>query len=85
MHILKSRNPFWLLLDIIIAVWLWKVGVIVAAVFFTLDALLQLVYTFFPDLIDSWDTLKTYRVFYTVFFFIAIFFIIRYLAAERII
>jgi hypothetical protein len=79
MHIFKSRNPIWLILDIVIAVLLWREAILVAAIFFTLDSLIQLIYTVLPDMVDAWDKNKNYRIFYTLFFAIALFFIVRHL------
>lgn len=85
MHIIKSRNPIWLILDIAIAIWMWKLGIIIAAIFFTFDSVVQLLYTFLPDMVDMWDYNKKYRVFYALFFLLAIFFILRFLVERNIV
>jgi hypothetical protein len=85
MHIIKSRNPVWLLLDIAIMILCWKAGILVAALFFTFDTVVQLIYTILPDFVDVWEKNKKYRIFYTLFFLSAIFFVIRHLVDENII
>jgi hypothetical protein len=85
MHIFKSRNPIWLLIDIIITVWLWKIPVIIGALFFTFDSVIQLIYTILPDMVDSWDKSKKYRAFYALFLLAGLYFIFRYLIAEKIV
>ncbi len=83
MHIFKSRNPLWLLIDISLAIWMWRAGTIGAALFFTFDSAVQLTYTFLPDMVDSWDKNKKYRVFYTLFLLAGVFFFFRYFVAKR--
>ncbi|MEN9647482.1 MAG: hypothetical protein RLY57_286 [Candidatus Parcubacteria bacterium] len=85
MHVLKSRNPIWLLLDIIICIWLWNIGIIVAAIFFTIDSVIQLLYTILPDMIDPLEKNKKYRVFYSLFLGIALFLIVRHFSLAKVI
>jgi hypothetical protein len=85
MHIFKSRNPIWLIGDILMTIWMWKAGVLVAAIFFTFDSIIQFLYTILPDMVDAWDKNTKYRVFYTLFLVVGIFFLIRYLTATKVI
>lgn len=85
MHIFKSRNPIWLILDLVCAWGFWKVPVLIPAIFFTFDSLLQLVYMFFPEMIDTLEKKNSFRIFYTLALLVAIVFIIKALANRGLI
>jgi hypothetical protein len=85
MHIFKSRNPLWLIGDIILAVWLWRIPLFIPALFFTLDSLLQLIYTFFPEMIDTLEKKMWFRFMYISFFILALLFIIKAISSKGLI
>jgi len=85
MHIFKSRNPLWLIGDVICAVGFWRVPLLIPALFFTLDSILQLIYTFFPEAIDTLEKKKGFRLFYVIALMIAIFFIIKALSEKGVV
>jgi hypothetical protein len=85
MHIFKSRNPLWLLGDIAITVWLWSIPLFIPAIFFSLDTLLQLVYTFFPELVDTFEKSLLYRIMYVALWLAAVGMIVLHLSQRGII
>ncbi len=85
MHLFKSRNPIWLILDVVITYWLWKAGIHIAFAFFLFDSIIQLIYTFFPEFNDGLDKSKKYRIFYAVFYIVMLISIFLHLTSRGII